>query len=84
MSRNALHLAAQAVIDAHEAGSPMADAVGALRNALEADRARLARCPVLTVSEATTADGATLTGDRDAQRRAADMLHQDVRLVPVR
>lgn len=51
---------------------------------LEADRARLARCPVLTVTEATTADGATLTGDRDAQRRAADLLHQDVRLVPVR
>lgn len=51
---------------------------------LDADRRALARCPVLTVSEATTSDGAHLTGDRDAQRRAADMLHQDVRLVPVR
>lgn len=48
------------------------------------DRLDMAHCPVLTVTAATTNDGATLNGDRDAQRRAAELLHQDVRLVPVR
>ena len=42
-----------------------------------------ARLPVLTVSEGDANGPIVLTGDRANQGRAADLLHQDVRLVPV-
>jgi len=63
-----------------------ADDVAEMREAMRRrqDRGRAQRLPVLTVTEGDANNPIVLTGDRANQCRAAELMHQDVRLVPLK